>query len=188
VLRRKRGLPDDAPILLWIGRVHPEKGLPVLLEAVSAPHWKACTCFWLALTRIDFSPGSSARRPLANRLLDGYDFSAGSIRRARLSYSGWRRLSVFPSRKENFGLSAAEAVASGLPAVLTDGCGLAPVIDGLAGICVSTTQGRSREPRQHAFSRQLLRRLRAGTVDAAQKLDCPPVVAYLEAVYQRALV
>ncbi len=43
---------------------------------------------------------------------------------------------VLPSQNENFGNTAAEAVAAGTPAVVTDGCGVAPLLAG-AGIVVA---------------------------------------------------
>jgi glycosyltransferase involved in cell wall biosynthesis len=63
------------------------------------------------------------------------------------------------------------------------------VIDGLAGIaCEYDARSIAGAIRSTLSAPQLLRRLRAGFAAAAQKLDWPPVVAYLEAVYQRALI
>jgi UDP-glucose:(heptosyl)LPS alpha-1,3-glucosyltransferase len=41
-----------------------------------------------------------------------------------------------PSQNENFGNAAAEAVACGTPAIVTDRCGIAPLIQGRAGIVI----------------------------------------------------
>jgi glycosyltransferase involved in cell wall biosynthesis len=45
-------------------------------------------------------------------------------------------LFVLPSLNENFGNAAAEAVAANLPVLLTETCGIAPIIDGRAGMAV----------------------------------------------------
>ena len=45
-------------------------------------------------------------------------------------------LFVLPSLNENFGNSAAEAVAAGVPVLLTETCGIAPIIQGRAGLAV----------------------------------------------------
>ncbi len=43
---------------------------------------------------------------------------------------------VLPSQNENFGNTAAEAVAAGTPVIVTEGCGVAPLLAGTAGIVV----------------------------------------------------
>jgi glycosyltransferase involved in cell wall biosynthesis len=48
-------------------------------------------------------------------------------------------LFVLPSFMESYGNAAAEAVAAGVPVLLTEGCGIAPQIDGRAGMVVSAT-------------------------------------------------
>src|SRR4029077_17444573 len=46
-------------------------------------------------------------------------------------------LFVVPSQNENFGNTAAESVAAGTPVIVTDQCGIAPLLDGVAGIAVT---------------------------------------------------
>src|SRR6202022_3695319 len=41
---------------------------------------------------------------------------------------------VLPSQNENFGNTAAEAVAAGTPVVVTDKCGIAPLLADVAGL------------------------------------------------------
>ncbi len=49
-------------------------------------------------------------------------------------------LFVLPSLSESFGNAAAEAVAAGLPVLLTDTCGIAQQIHGRAGLSVTVDQ------------------------------------------------
>jgi glycosyltransferase involved in cell wall biosynthesis len=48
-------------------------------------------------------------------------------------------LFVLPSLMESYGNAAAEAVAAGVPVLLTEGCGIAPQIAGRAGMVVSAS-------------------------------------------------
>ena len=43
---------------------------------------------------------------------------------------------VLPSQNENFGNTAAEAAAAGTPVVVTEDCGVAPLLAGIAGLVV----------------------------------------------------
>src|SRR5205823_11784606 len=43
---------------------------------------------------------------------------------------------VLPSQNENFGNTAAEAVAAGTPAIVTEQCGIAPLLADEAGLAV----------------------------------------------------
>jgi len=49
---------------------------------------------------------------------------------------GLADLFVLPSLNESFGNAAGEAVAAGVPVLLTNTCGIAPLIDGRAGLAV----------------------------------------------------
>jgi glycosyltransferase involved in cell wall biosynthesis len=43
---------------------------------------------------------------------------------------------VLPSQHENFGNTAAEAIACGTPVIITDRCGIAPLVNGRVGIVI----------------------------------------------------
>src|SRR6185312_17084828 len=53
-------------------------------------------------------------------------------------WAAYRDATVFvlPSQNENFGNTAAEAMACGTPVIVTDQCGIAPIVDGRAGLVV----------------------------------------------------
>ena len=50
---------------------------------------------------------------------------------------------VLPSQNENFGNTAAEAVAAGTPVIVTEQCGIAPLFAGTAGLVVQARRRRS---------------------------------------------
>ncbi len=186
-LRAERELPPDLPILLWMGRIHSEKGLPLLLEAMTDPR--------LSHAHLLLA-GDGEDRALVQSLRD--QVARGGMG-DRVRFMGWVEeeekaellkladLFVFPSRKESFGLAAAEAISSGLPVVLTKDCGIAPLIDGVGGVVCEY----GARPLADAISgvledRNLLAKLREGTQDVAKQLNWPPVVSFLEDAYASA--
>jgi glycosyltransferase involved in cell wall biosynthesis len=93
-------------------------------------------------------------------------------------------LFVLPSRYESFGNAAAEAIACGVPILITDGCGIAPLVDGRAGLVVSC----SIEGVRDGFCRlldddELLRQLRAGATEFARELSWDEPVEQMERIY-----
>lgn len=183
-LRAERGLPSDLPILLWIGRIHPEKGLPALIEALTD----------LRLKHVHLLvAGDGEDRGFVHSLKD--QVARGGMG-DRVRFIGWVEegqkaellkladLFVFPSRKENFGLAAAEAIASGLPVVLTKDCGIAPFIDGIGGVvCEYGVHPLADAISRVLGDRNLLANLRQGTRDVTKQLNWPPVVSLLEDAY-----
>ena len=119
--RARHGTPADAPLLLAPARLHPAKGLDVLLHAlaqVPAAH------LWIA----GEGPARGELEALAARL--GLD--------ARVRFLGWRSdrgalyraadAVVFPSRHEPFGTVSLEAWAYGRPLVAADAAGPAGLV------------------------------------------------------------
>ena len=126
--RAELATPDDAPLLLALGRLHPVKGFDVLLAALeSVPG----AYLWLA--------GAGPERPR----LDHQARALGISERVR--FLGWREdtaallaaadLLVCPSRHEPLGNVVIEAWAHGVAVIATDAEGprelIRPGIDGL---------------------------------------------------------
>lgn len=119
------GLPTDALLLLGLGRHHPEKRWPMIIDAVEA----AGTGLPVGL--ILLGQGVDTKR-MAKRI-------AGSphIRMFRPVYDRERLARIMAScdalihgsEAEPFGLVAAEAMASGLPLIVPDTGGCAEVAD-----------------------------------------------------------
>jgi glycosyltransferase involved in cell wall biosynthesis len=55
-------------------------------------------------------------------------------------------LFVLPSQNENFGNTAAEAIACGTPVLVMDRCGVVPLVDGRAGMVVPRVRRACRGP------------------------------------------
>jgi glycosyltransferase involved in cell wall biosynthesis len=93
---------------------------------------------------------------------------------------------VLPSQNENFGNTAAEAISAGTPVVVTDQCGIAPLLAGVAGLVVlhdeqALAQAITRvlwEPGLHA-------KLAAGCQKVAAQLDWDAPAAEMENLYSQ---
>jgi glycosyltransferase involved in cell wall biosynthesis len=109
-------------VLLFLSRVHPKKGLPLLLRA-----WHA-----LSRERHDWllaiaGPDQRGHTDELKRLVDELDlnesvvFTGALFGAQKLAAYALSDLFVLPSYSENFGISVGEALAAGLPVVTTRG-------------------------------------------------------------------
>jgi len=124
------------PTALFVGRIEPRKAPELLVEAVQMlrrelPDVKA-------VFARGFRAGPDGRPQMfwANgkaSILDGCDF-LGHVADAEMeALLSKARVIVQPSALESFGLAAAEGMASGRPAIVTDTCGIADFIRQAAG-------------------------------------------------------
>lgn len=143
-LRRRLGLPEEAPIVLAVGRMDPMKGQDVLLEALPPLIEKHPEMRCVLVGNGSFT-GSSAGglgaskshswRARLEGLVDqarmrGHVVFAGNLDHEDLctAYS-MARVFVLPSPAEGFGLVVAEAWMYGTPAVVSSGAGVSELIN-----------------------------------------------------------
>jgi glycosyltransferase involved in cell wall biosynthesis len=94
---------------------------------------------------------------------------------------------VLPSQNENFGNAAAEAVACGTPVVVTDRCGIAPLIEGRAGLVIPHECEALVYALQQLSDAGLRARMKLGCMDVARGLGWEQPVALMEALYAELL-
>jgi D-inositol-3-phosphate glycosyltransferase len=137
------GLPREAKVLLFVGRIQPLKAPEVLIKAAAEllarhPHWAG----ELVVAVLGGPSGSGLAHPHGlQELAEGLGISAQvrfvpPVPRAQLA--DWYRaadLVAVPSHSESFGLVAVEAQACGTPVVAADVGGL-PTAVGDAGVLV----------------------------------------------------
>ncbi|MBI4050173.1 MAG: glycosyltransferase [Candidatus Doudnabacteria bacterium] len=134
----ERARRDGKKIILFLGRISPGKGLEVLVEAFSAivkqipeavlliagpdhKHYKQNIQFLISNFHLE-------DKILFTGMLSGQDKLA-ALERADVL--------VLPSDSESFGMAALEAMAVGVPVILTDGVGIAgEVAEAGAGLVV----------------------------------------------------
>ena len=91
---------------------------------------------------------------------------------------------VLPSQNENFGNTAAEAVATGTPTIVTENCGIAPLLDGLAGIVVKHDETALRDALEGLLGDQkLYLRLKKGCAEVTTHLGWEQPLNEMETLY-----
>ena len=185
--RRRHGIPLEAKLVLFLGRLSQKKSPDLLLRAFAK----------LPLGSIGASPHLAFVGPdeegMRARLME---MARGCGIASRVHFPGalfdnakwaaYRDSDVFvlPSQNENFGNTAAEAAAAGTPVVVTRECGIAPLLEGRAALVVShdmdAISGAIRrvlsEPDLHA-------KLAAGCREAVSRLGWEEPAMAMESLY-----
>ncbi|HUE41998.1 MAG TPA: glycosyltransferase [Candidatus Sulfotelmatobacter sp.] len=172
--RAKQGIPSDARVVLFLGRLSAKKSPGLLLEAFAA-------------LGADMLQSKDARLVFAGPDDEGLKATLSQTAdrlgvRPRVLFTGplfeaakWEAhrdadVFVLPSQNENFGNTAAEAVAAGTPVVLTEGCGIGPLLAD-AGITVAHNS--------NAISEALRSLLTDPALHAKLAAKCPEVAGRL---------
>jgi D-inositol-3-phosphate glycosyltransferase len=137
--RRATGLPEDAPIVLWVGRIQPLKGLVTAVTAIAELHHspKAGRAARAHLVVVGGPSGENGQAELgaafevvARRGLGDYvTFVPPQPHELLSSYYRAADVCCVPSRSESFGLVALEAAACGIPVVASAVGGLTRLVD-----------------------------------------------------------
>lgn len=140
-LRKMLKAKEDTPIVLFISRLHPKKGLDSFIPALGAIKNKN---FIFAIA----GKGEERYEAKIDRLLSEVGI-AGRTRRTGFA-EGWEKelllqgsdIFVLPSYSESFGLAVLEAMASGLPVVITDRVGVHTDVKEYAAGIVTACSGK----------------------------------------------
>jgi glycosyltransferase involved in cell wall biosynthesis len=131
-LRTAFGVPEDAVLLLYVGRLDPSKNVERLAEAV-----RLATAAGAPLVLLCAGEGHS--RAQVAMTLDGRAFCPGRIEGEELArvYAS-ADLFALPSEIEVYGNVVVEALASGVPALVAERGGMGFLVDpGRTGLVVS---------------------------------------------------
>ena len=134
--RAAHGISAGERVVLYIGRISPIKNLDQLVRAF---HLASLEQARLVLVGPALEPGyAQLLTELITALgLEKQVLLTGPLYgEEKLSALAAADLFVLPSLSESYGNAAAEAVAAGVPVLLTDTCGIAPQIHGRAGLAV----------------------------------------------------
>jgi glycosyltransferase involved in cell wall biosynthesis len=138
--RRRWNIPEDARLVLFLGRLVSKKSPDLLLDAFSRWHGKPGNeNSVLVMAGPAEGDGFLPRLKMMAQQLNlsrSVRFVGPLYETAK--WQAYRDADVFvlPSQNENFGNTAAESAACGTPVIVTDRCGVAPFV-GEAGLVVA---------------------------------------------------
>jgi glycosyltransferase involved in cell wall biosynthesis len=189
IFRAKHGLTSDALVVLFLGRLSVKKSPELLLHAFAKlPEHIQGNTMRLVFAGPDES-GMLARLQSQARDL-GVEtrviFAGGVFGQEK--WAAYRDADVFvlPSQNENFGNTAAEAAACGTPVVVTENCGIAPLLAGVAGLVVRHETLQVAGAIQGVLSDRVLReRLAQGGRSAACRLGWDEPVSEMVRLYEK---
>ncbi len=184
-----QGIPSEAKLLLFLGRLSEKKSPQLLLKAfgkVMASEAPGQHPVHLAFVGPD-EAGMLARlkKEAVSIVPEGrVHFSPPLADLAK--WQAYRDADIFilPSQNENFGNTAAEAVAVGTPVIVTERCGIAPLLGGIAGLVVKHDESALAAGIQTLLQNQALyASLQAGCAAAAAALNWDQPIEQMITVY-----
>jgi glycosyltransferase involved in cell wall biosynthesis len=137
--RRAHGISPDSRLVLFLGRLSTKKSPDLLLKA-AAELLKRCEGISVKVVFAGPDEGGviAGLEQMSSQLgiRKSVEFTGPVFGPAK--WAAYRDADVFvlPSQNENFGNTAAEAVAAGTPVIVTEQCGIAPLLANEAGLVV----------------------------------------------------
>lgn len=186
--RTKHGIPLHHPMLLFLSRLIPRKRADVLIQAFADARPGR------GVLVIAGPEGESGYRSFLERCardagIENHVLFTGPLYAADRQ-SAFVDADVFalPSLYENFANAPAEAIACGVPVIVSPFCGIAPLIEGRAGLVTAPERTLlSSALRRLLTDSDLHTRFKAGCGEVARELDWEHLVAQMENTYGDAL-
>ena len=186
--RARWGIPDGEPLVLFLGRLIPRKGADVLIEAFS----EACPeSGRLVIAGPEGESGYRAtleQRAHEAGIESRVIFTGALYDQDKSALMTDADVFVLPSRYENFANSAAEAIAFGVPVIITDCCGIRSLVSGRAGLVIAPEKQPLIEALRSLISdRVLYSKLKSGCKEVAAELGWDRLSGQMEDHYTKIL-
>jgi glycosyltransferase involved in cell wall biosynthesis len=185
--RKAHGISDDVKLVLFLGRLSIKKSPDLLLRAFGELSERFAG---IRMTLVYAGPDEGGIKEKLDRqatqlgVRTKVQFAGPLFGQAK--WAAYRDADVFvlPSQNENFGNTAAEAVAAGTPVVVTEQCGIAPLLADEAGLVVRhDTTALSNAMERILREPELRLRLAAGCARVMSRLGWDEPVRDMEALY-----
>jgi glycosyltransferase involved in cell wall biosynthesis len=187
--RKAQGISPDEKLVLFLGRLSSKKSPDLLLRAFA----ELCGTFGgTSLGLVFAGPDEGGMKTQLEQMAE----QLGVRSKVRFTgaifeqdkWAAYRDADVFvlPSQNENFGNTAAEAVAAGTPVIVTEQCGIAPLLAKEAGLVVPHVVAALRDGLRRILSEAELReKLSAGCAKVTLRLGWDEPVRDMETLYTR---
>jgi glycosyltransferase involved in cell wall biosynthesis len=187
--RQRLGIAKEARVILFLGRLSEKKSPGLLLEAFASLSKAAeGNNFQLVFAGPDEGGMKSRLTQTAVRLAVSSRVQFTGAIFGEEKWAAYRDADVFvlPSQNENFGNTAAESVAAGTPVVVTEQCGIAPLLADVAGRVVPHEAGALAQAiRALIDDHELHARFVAGCKTVTARLGWEEPVREMEALYNK---
>ncbi len=139
--RAALGIPPRAKLLLFLGRLSEKKSPQLLLQSfakIVASEIRGQAPVHVAFVGPDEAGMLAKLTKMAASIAPAGRVHFSPALADTPKWQAYRDADIFvlPSQNENFGNTAGEAVAAGTPVIVTDQCGIAPLLSGVAGLVV----------------------------------------------------
>jgi glycosyltransferase involved in cell wall biosynthesis len=183
--RQRFGIAEGTPLILWLGRVEAKKNLEQLIEALAGlKHYpwalaivgpSESSAYLSSLHQLAYQFGIEKRLHFVSALYNGDKLSA---------YTD-ADLFALVSINENWGNTVMEAIASGVPVLVTRTCGVSEVVEGRAGLVVERSVSAIRNGLEHLLNdADLYKQLKAGLPALASELSWDKRVCQIADLFQ----
>lgn len=188
-LRSRLKLPSGVKMVLFLGRIVPKKSPELLLKAFA----KLTAGEQERKTQLVFAgpdEGNLARELAESArelgVSERVHFTGPLFDEAK--WGAYRDADVFvlPSQNENFGNTAAEAVAAGTPVIITENCGIAELLRGGAAVIVPHEESAITGALRRVLREEdLQRRMREAAASVTPRLGWEEPLMEMEHLYER---
>jgi glycosyltransferase involved in cell wall biosynthesis len=186
--RAKWRMSSSEPLILFLSRLIPRKGADILIEAFAQAFPESGR---LVIAGPEGEPGYRAGlealardRGIESRVI----FTGPLYDEEKDAVLTDADVFALPSRYENFANAAAEAIASGVPVIVTNSCGIRSLVSGRAGLVVDPEKDAlAAALRELICDKALYARLKDGCRGVADQLSWNHLTAQMEGCYIEAL-
>ena len=181
--RRALKISAETKLILFLGRLSEKKSPDLLLRAFAT---LGDTSSHLAYVGPDESGMKGRLQQMARDLNVEERVHFSPPLQGDAKWAAYRDADIFvlPSQNENFGNTAGESVAVGTPVIVTEQCGIAPLLAGTAGVVVRHDEKELGNALRSVLGNEELRaRLQKGCAAAVANLGWEQPLEEMEDIY-----